>query len=144
MRKSARGCETPKVISAELTEEDAGVPQVPHNSPEHSRYITTSTEDAHLEVPVPMPAFDLPDSISEGALASVSIGIHIPGTSLQDILSVSSTQEDKELEGERTNEQMASSFDTTQGSSHFSSFSELGSLNIEEKSYPPSSPEIEA
>jgi hypothetical protein len=131
MRTGARGCTTPKVTSAELNERNAGIPQ---NTPAHSRYISTFT-DEDVEVPVPMPEFDLPDSISE----NVPISAIIPGTLLQDVFSTSINTEYKARESEEIQDYTASSFDTPkQGSSHFPSVSDLGPLNVEEHIRSPS------
>jgi hypothetical protein len=109
-----------------------------------SSYVLPSANDTQVEVPVPMPEFDWPDSISESVLTSASTNvIPIPPTTLHDDFRSSCNQEATEKEGEATQEQTPLSFDRTQGSSHLSSVFEPRRFYTEETLYDPSRSEIE-
>jgi hypothetical protein len=145
VRKNPAGSQSPKVT---ITPDDEGtsIPHVSESISISSSHVSPFSDDTHVEIPVPMPDFDLPDSISESILttASTSILIPIPPTSLHDVFCTSSNQEATE-EAEAAQDQTCLSLKlgTTQGSSWLSSVFEPGDFHFEETFYAPSRSEIE-
>ena len=144
MRKNPAGSETSEATTTP-NHEGVSVPQMSQGIPISSSHDSVFADETHIEVPVPMPAFDLPDSILEGDLTSASTSVLIltPRTSPHDTFCISSDQGATENEGEATQGQARLGFDTTQGSSRITSVFEPRNFHFEETLYALSSSEID-